>query len=122
METSTLMTIIGVCVAIITGIATILALFIGIYAIILQKSLIKRNKHKLQEYLEKLLKSTTDDPIIFNKFIDSIINKDEFKNKFLTLIETEIENMLETRETFTQKGDNTIRDKFLKKQEEQGNG
>lgn len=61
-------------------------------------------------------------PIIFNKFIDSIINKDEFKNKFLTLIETEIENMLETRETFTQKGDNTIRDKFLKKQEEQGNG
>lgn len=30
--------------------------------------------------------------------------------------------MLETRETFTQKGDNTIRDKFLKKQEEQGNG
>lgn len=76
----------------------------------------------MQEYLEKLLKSTTDDPIIFNKFIDSIINKDEFKNKFLTLIETEIENMLETRETFTQKGDNTIRDKFLKKQEEQGNG
>lgn len=122
METSTLMTIIGVCVAIITGIATILALFIGIYAIILQKSLIKRNKHELQEYLEKLLKSTIDDPIIFNKFIDSIINKDEFKNKFLTLIETEIENMLETRETFTQKGDNTIRDKFLKKQEEQGNG
>lgn len=76
----------------------------------------------MQEYLEKLLKSTTDDPIIFNKFIDSIISKDEFKNKFLTLIETEIENMLETRETFTQKGDNTIRDKFLKKQKEQGNG
>ena len=122
METSTLMTIIGVCVAIITGIATILALFIGIYAIILQKSLTKRNKHELQEYLEKLLKSTTDDPTIFNKFIDNIINKDEFKNKFLTLIETEIENILEVRETFTQKGDNTIRDEFLKKQEEQGNG
>lgn len=54
METNTLMTIIGVCVAIITGIATILALFIGIYAIILQKSLIIKKQTRIARVFRKI--------------------------------------------------------------------
>ena len=46
-----------------------------------------------------MLDKVSNNPEVLEKFIQNVIEKEEFKNRFLNLIEIEIENILDSRES-----------------------
>lgn len=100
MQTSEILTLMGVCVAIISGVATIITIGVGGYALYIQNVLAKRSKQEFQESFNKMLDEVSKDPSILDKFIDSIVQRDEFKNHFLELIHVEIKNILQSKDDF----------------------
>lgn len=100
MEISTILTLMGVCVAIVSGVATIITIVVGGYALYIQNVLAKRSKQEFQESFNKMLDEVSKDPLILEKFMDSIVQRHEFKNRFLELIHVEIENILQNKDDF----------------------
>lgn len=99
METTTIMTMMGITITVIGAVATIMTIIIGGYAIYLQRSLSKKTNEEFIEHFENMLDNVSNNPQILERFIQSVIEKDEFKNCFLSLIEIEIENILDSRES-----------------------
>ena len=97
METSTLMTMMGITITVIGTVATLITIVIGGYALLLQKALSKKSKQEFKEHFDKMLDNASKDPAVLEKFIQCVIEKDEFKNRFLALIKNEIENVLDSR-------------------------
>lgn len=87
----------GVTIATIGVIATLITIFVGGYAIYLQITLRKKTKQEFKEHFDAMLNMASKDPIILENFIEYIVKKEEFKNRFLDLIRTEMENILDSR-------------------------
>lgn len=96
-ETSTLMTMMGITITVIGVVATLITIVIGGYALLLQKALSKKSEQEFKEHFDKMLDNASKDPAVLEKFIQCVIEKDEFKNRFLALIKNEIENVLDSR-------------------------
>lgn len=96
-ETSTLMTMMGITITVIGVVATLITIVIGCYALLLQKVLSKKSEQEFKEHFDKMLDNASKDPAVLEKFIQCVIEKDEFKNRFLALIKNEIENVLDSR-------------------------
>lgn len=113
MDNSTLITVMGVCIAIITGIATIITLVVGFYAIYLQRTLVNKTKQEFQEHFHKMLDMASQDPSVLQNFIKCVVEKEEFKDRFLELIRIETENILDSRQVIE-----TIEQNYKLSQEE----
>lgn len=82
----------GVFIAITTIVVSCVAIYI-------QKSSIKKNEQEFKEHFDKMLDKASKDPLVLQNFIKCIVEKDEFKERFLDLIRTETENILDSRQT-----------------------
>lgn len=107
MDNETLISTMGVCIALITGIATIITLAVGCYAIYLQTALVQKTKREFKEHFDEMLDGASKDPMILENFIKCIVEKDEFKNRFLSLMRTEMENLLDSRQTLEKQKQDT---------------
>lgn len=99
METTTIMTMMGITITVIGTVATIMTIIIGGYTIYLQINLSKKTNEEFNKHFYKMLDKVSNNPEVLEKFIQNVIEKDEFKNRFLNLIEIEIENILDSRES-----------------------
>lgn len=82
----------GVFIAITTIVVSCVAIYI-------QKSSIKKNEQEFKDHFDKMLDKASKDPLVLQNFIKCIVEKDEFKERFLDLIRTETENILDSRQT-----------------------
>ncbi|TXJ38175.1 hypothetical protein EPJ70_08790 [Brachyspira aalborgi] len=99
METTSLMTMMGITITVIGAVATIITIAVGGYALYLQINLSKKTNEEFNNYFYKMLDKVSNNPEVLEKFIQNVIEKEEFKNRFLHLIEIEIENILDSRES-----------------------
>lgn len=99
METTTIMTMMGITITVIGAVATIITIAVGGYALYLQINLSKKTNEEFNKHFYKMLDKVSNNPEVLEKFIQNVIEKDEFKNRFLNLIEIEIENILDSRES-----------------------
>ncbi|WP_302366950.1 hypothetical protein [Brachyspira aalborgi] len=99
METTSLMTMMGITITVIGAVATIITIAVGGYALFLQINLSKKTNEEFNNYFYKMLDKVSNNPEVLEKFIQNVIEKEEFKNRFLHLIEIEIENILDSRES-----------------------
>lgn len=67
METSTLMTMMGITITVIGTVATLITIVIGGYALLLQKALSKKSKQEFKEHFDKMLDNASKDPDSFGK-------------------------------------------------------
>lgn len=98
MELSTLTSVAGWSVSAVSGSVTIMAVFIAVYAAILQKSMSKKLKEEIAEKAHNKLDKALKNPSILKSFINTIVENDEFKNRFSNLIDVQIENILDSRD------------------------
>lgn len=99
METTSLMTMMGITITVIGAVATIITIAVGGYALYLQINLSKKTNEEFNKHFYKMLDKVSNNPEVLEKFIQNVIEKEEFKNSFLHLIEIEIENILDSRES-----------------------
>lgn len=99
METTSLMTMMGITITVIGAVATIITIAVGGYALYLQINLSKKTNEEFNKHFYKMLDKVSNNPEVLEKFIQNVIEKEEFKNRFLNLIEIEIENILDSRES-----------------------
>lgn len=99
MGTTTIMTMMGITITVIGAVATIITIAVGGYALYLQINLSKKTNEEFNKHFYKMLDKVSNNPEVLEKFIQNVIEKDEFKNRFLNLIEIEIENILDSRES-----------------------
>lgn len=99
METTSLMTMMGITITVIGAVATIITIAVGGYALYLQINLSKKTNEEFNKHFYKMLDKVSNNPEVLEKFIQNVIEKEEFKNRFLHLIEIEIENILDSRES-----------------------
>ncbi|RDU70103.1 hypothetical protein CQA62_01455 [Helicobacter cholecystus] len=91
----------GVFIAITTIVVSCVAIYI-------QKSSIKKNEQEFKEHFDKMLDTVSQNPMVLENFIKCIVEKDEFKKRFLDLIRTETENILDSRQTIKSKEQNNV--------------
>lgn len=118
MGQDTLIAIVGVSVAIVSGIATLLTLVFGFYSVKIQWDLRKKTENEFNERFENMLNEVSNNPSVLEKFINNIVEKEEFKNRFLALIKDEIENVLDARELEYKKNADKVRLQFQQKERE----
>lgn len=99
MNTGEVVSLMGTTIAGIGVVATLITIFVGGYAIHLQRVLSKQSKQEFKEHFDKMLDSVSRDPLVLQNFIKCIVERDEFKERFLELIRTETENILDSRQT-----------------------
>lgn len=99
METTSLMTMMGITITVIGAVATIITIAVGGYALYLQINLSKKTNEEFNKHFYRMLDKVSNNPEVLEKFIQNVIEKEEFKNRFLHLIEIEIENILDSRES-----------------------
>lgn len=99
METTSLMTMMGITITVIGAVATIITIAVGGYALYLQINLSKKTNEEFNKHFYKMLDKVSNNSEVLEKFIQNVIEKEEFKNRFLHLIEIEIENILDSRES-----------------------
>lgn len=99
METTSLMTMMGITITVIGAVATIITIAVGGYALYLQINLSKKTNEEFNKHFYKMLDKVSNNLEVLEKFIQNVIEKEEFKNSFLHLIEIEIENILDSRES-----------------------
>lgn len=99
MNTGEVVSLMGTTIAGIGVVATLITIVVGGYAIYLQRALSKQSKLEFKEQVDKMLSTASKDPMILENFIKCIVEKDEFKERFLDLIRTETENILDSRQT-----------------------
>ncbi|PAF49184.1 hypothetical protein BKH41_03630 [Helicobacter sp. 12S02232-10] len=93
MDTSAILTTMTVCIAIITGVATIVTLGVGGYGFYFQKMLTKKTDDEFKKHFDSALDKIAEDSSVLDHFITKIIKKEEFKSRFLGLIESDIERI-----------------------------
>ncbi|MCE3037471.1 hypothetical protein LW135_06510 [Helicobacter sp. faydin-H20] len=119
MSQDTLITIVGVSVGLVSGIATLLTLVFGIYSMKIQWDLRKKTRNEFNEHFQNMLNKASSNPGVLEKFIDNIVEKEEFKNRFLALIKDEIENILDSRDILKDKRDaDEVKFQFQQKERE----
>ena len=99
MTIENLMTMISITITVIGAVATIITIAVGGYALYLQINLSKKTNEEFNKYFYKMLDKVSNNPEVLERFIQNVIEKEEFKNRFLNLIEIEIENILDSRES-----------------------
>ena len=98
MTIENLMTMISIAITVIGAVATIITIAVGGYALYLQINLSKKTNEEFNKHFYKMLDKVSNNPEVLERFIQNVIEKEEFKNRFLNLIEIEIENILDSRE------------------------
>lgn len=99
MTIENLMTMISIAITVIGAVATIITIAVGGYALYLQINLSKKTNEEFNKHFYKMLDKVSNNPEVLERFIQNVIEKEEFKNRFLNLIEIEIENILDSRES-----------------------
>lgn len=89
----------GVTIAAMGVFIAITTIVVSCVAIYIQKSSIRKNEQEFKAHFDKMLDKASKDPMILENFIKCIIENDEFKKRFLDLIHTETENILDSRQT-----------------------
>lgn len=105
MEIPTLIGIAGWSVATISALATIVTIVIAGFGIYFQKSLSKTTKNEITEKAKKELKKVLEDPKSLDEFTKIVIESENFKNRLIDLIDTEVNNVIESRETLNNSKD-----------------
>lgn len=105
MEIPTLIGIAGWSVATISALATIVTIVIAGFGIYFQKSLSKTTKNEITEKAKKELKKVLEDPKSLDEFTKIVIESENFKNRLMDLIDTEVNNVIESRETLNNSKD-----------------
>lgn len=99
MTIENLMTMISIAITVIGAVATIITIAVGGYALYFQINLSKKTNEEFNKHFYKMLDKVSNNPEVLERFIQNVIEKEEFKNRFLNLIEIEIENILDSRES-----------------------
>lgn len=105
MEIPTLIGIAGWSIATISALATIVTIVIAGFGIYFQKSLSKTTKNEITEKAKKELKKVLEDPKSLDEFTKIVIESENFKNRLMDLIDTEVNNVIESRETLNNSKD-----------------
>ncbi|MWV61664.1 hypothetical protein DCO58_08355 [Helicobacter saguini] len=99
---SEVVSLMGVTIAGIGVCATLITIGVSLYAIITQRALSKRLESEFKTKFDDMLMKIADDPVKLEQFIEMVVSKEQFKERFLGLMQIEIENILDSRENFKQ--------------------
>lgn len=99
---SEVVSLMGVTIAGIGVCATLITIGVSLYAIITQRALSKRLESEFKTKFDDMLMKIADDPVKLEQFIEMVVSKEQFKERFLGLMQVEIENILDSRENIKQ--------------------
>ncbi|PAF51990.1 hypothetical protein [Helicobacter sp. 13S00477-4] len=103
MEFSTLASVAGWSVGAVSLCVTFMAVFVAIYAIFLQRSMSKKLKEEIIQKADKKLNKALEEPAILEKFIKAIIASEDFRTRIASMVDIQIENILDSRATLEDK-------------------
>lgn len=116
---SEVVSLMGVTIAGIGVCATLITIGVSLYAIITQRALSKRLESEFKTKFDDMLVKIVDDPAKLEQFVEMVVNKEQFKERFLVLMQVEIENILDSRENKQEKDIDKKTKELFKEKEQQ---